>query len=424
MENRKSKIVNRKWIFACLALAFVCMNALADDGYSYLYWLVDETESAEQIPFAYATLTESSTGAAIDTLWANSYAESDKLGITAGYSPVGWGSDLGDYANSAYSFYVEIFGLNNESLGLSSTLSYLALYSSGYLGTGGIGTQATAAWEVSAFTVPEPTSGMLFLLGLAGLALRRKRGGHAGRVTLPCLLSLVASLLSFSLFGAANDTLIVFSTPGPDTYRDGTTVLDNECYALVWTAAGSTFGGLTGDGKCVCTADRLVAVAPIAENGRCPETVFEIDAELAKSFQGGTFALYLLDTRVRSAAGAVALAPFENGFPKVVNAYADAASCTGDGGKLVASSSLSLAKVGVLSEIASPVITSIQLKGAKIEIKTKGLSSAADYYVVGGADLKLRNVLKSERTSDDVFTVDADDAKSGFFSIKGTRKFE
>ena len=230
--------------------------------------------------------------------------------------------------------------------------------------------------------------------------------------------------MAATLFAAQNDTLIVFSTPGPDTYRDGTAVLDGESYALVWTANGSTFGGLTGEGKCVSSNDHLVAVAPIAEKGRCPETVFEIDAGLAKSFQGGTFALYLLDTRIRNAAGAVALAAFENGFPKVVNAYADAASCAGEGGKLVASSSLSLAEVGVLSEIAAPVITSIQLKGAKIEIKTKGLSAAADYYVVGGEDVKLREVIKSERTAEDIFTVDAADAQSGFFSIKGTRKFE
>ena len=138
--------------------------------------------------------------------------------------------------------------------------------------------------------------------------------------------------MAAALFAAENDTLIVFSTPGIDTYRDGTTVLDNECYALVWTSAGATFEGLTGDGKCVSSNDHLVAVAPIAEKGRCPETVFEIDAGLAKRFQGGTFALYLLDTRIRNAAGAVALAAFENGFPKVVNAYADAASCAGEGG--------------------------------------------------------------------------------------------
>ena len=230
--------------------------------------------------------------------------------------------------------------------------------------------------------------------------------------------------MAAALFAAENDTLIVFSTPGPDTYRDGSAVLDGESYALVWTAAGETFGGLTGDGKCVSANDRLVAVAPVAENGRCPETVFEIDAEVAKSFQGGTFALYLLDTRVRNAEGVVALASFENGFPKVVNAYADAAQCAGEGGELVATSALSLAEVGVLSKIDDPVITSIELKGAKIEIKTKDLSSAADYYVVGGADVKLLKVIKSERTAEDVFTVEAEDAKSGFFSIKGARKFE
>ena len=40
------------------------------------------------------------------------------------------------------------------------------------------------------------------------------------------------------------------------------------------------------------------AVAPLAKGGKCPETVFEIDADYAETLKGGSFALYLLDTRV------------------------------------------------------------------------------------------------------------------------------
>ena len=49
---------------------------------------------------------------------------------------------------------------------------------------------------------------------------------------------------AFALAFAATaelDTLITFSTKGPDTYLDGKTVMDGECYALVWTKNGAEF---------------------------------------------------------------------------------------------------------------------------------------------------------------------------------------
>ena len=44
-------------------------------------------------------------------------------------------------------------------------------------------------------------------------------------------------------FAGVDNVAITFSTPGPDAYRDGRTVLDGECYALVWTPTGASFGG-------------------------------------------------------------------------------------------------------------------------------------------------------------------------------------
>ena len=157
-----------------LALALVGMSALADNGYQYLYWYVDESMNYNSFPFAYATLVEGNSGATIDYRVANSYAESGELGLVAGYEPGSPATDIGAYIDSLSYFYVELFDANNLGLAISTSLTYSQLYSAGYLGTSGTGTQAEHPWVVSAFSIPEPTSGMLFLLGIAALSLRRK----------------------------------------------------------------------------------------------------------------------------------------------------------------------------------------------------------------------------------------------------------
>jgi len=113
-------------------------------------------------------------------------------------------------------------------------------------------------------------------------------------------VSLFTSTFSvLSAFAAATDTMITFSTKGPDKYADGTTVQDGECYALVWTKTGAAFAGITADGKAVDTENSAVLVAaPLAKGGRCPTVVFEIDAGLAEGCKGGAYGVYLLDTRL------------------------------------------------------------------------------------------------------------------------------
>ena len=69
--------------------------------------------------------------------------------------------------------------------------------------------------------------------------------------------------LAMASFAAVNDTLISFSTPGVDTYADGTAVRDGECYALVWSADG-VFEGLDVNGRPLDAADAVVLVAPVA----------------------------------------------------------------------------------------------------------------------------------------------------------------
>ena len=106
-----------------------------------------------------------------------------------------------------------------------------------------------------------------------------------------------AVLLAGVLFAGMNNVVIQFSTVGPDKYADGTTVMDGECYALVWTPTGSEFQGIDDKGE--AAGDSKVAVkAPIAVGGKCPNVQFQIDETYADvNYPGGTWGVYLLDTR-------------------------------------------------------------------------------------------------------------------------------
>ena len=91
--------------------------------------------------------------------------------------PVGQ-TAMGAGGPDGYDFCVELYGgADGETLlAVSETKSFADLQSLRCIGTDIKGVTGEGVWAVSGFhAVPEPTSGMLFLLGLASLALRRKR---------------------------------------------------------------------------------------------------------------------------------------------------------------------------------------------------------------------------------------------------------
>ena len=97
--------------------------------------------------------------------------------------------------------------------------------------------------------------------------------------------------------GNMQDKLARFSTPGPDRYADGTIVRDGECYALVWSPAGTAFYGFNADGTPVSPYDRVVLAGALAEGGKCRDAVFQIPAAEYEALKGGEWAVCLVDTR-------------------------------------------------------------------------------------------------------------------------------
>ena len=164
---------------ALLCAAAAATTVRAADTDAYLYWMVDVSENKDYA-FSYATIkvagsdtylsmyTENSTTASGTRLYGA--ADSGNLTTDAGFTGVG------GYSGST--FLVELWASGTGADGSDTrvawgSLAYSAL--SGYVYTE-MGQGGAKPYEVTASqVVPEPTSGLLALLGLAALALRRKQ---------------------------------------------------------------------------------------------------------------------------------------------------------------------------------------------------------------------------------------------------------
>ena len=142
-------------------------------------------------------------------------------------------------------------------------------------------------------------------------------GYAACRHLLAMVVMLAFAVLPNVSLASNQDKVARFSTPGPDCYADGTLVVDGECYALVWSPKGSTFAGFSADGTTVSSADRVVLAAPLAVNGRCRDSLFQISAEEYAELAGGVWAVCLVDTRMANGVPAGA----SNNAPLRVNRW-------------------------------------------------------------------------------------------------------
>ena len=149
--------------------AAVCGIALAED--SYLYWQINQQGAEKPIEFAYAQVKATKDGGDIYVGEAMGVTDVGKTAISAG--PIDSAFNMSAYGEgSGYSFVVELMNSELGVIGESATFSYADI--APYIWSP-MGQKGASAWTVTAFTVPEPTSGLLLLLGVAGLALRRKR---------------------------------------------------------------------------------------------------------------------------------------------------------------------------------------------------------------------------------------------------------
>ena len=186
-------------------------------------------------------------------------------------------------------------------------------------------------------------------------------------------------LLSAAVFAGANDLLIMFYTPGPDKYADGNVVLDGERYALVYTAANGT--------------QTSVLTVSIAKDGKCPPVLFSVDEkEVAEKYSGGSWGVYLLDTRdFATDAGGKTLSGLDaEGQPTVVNVKATVGDGIASAGGFESAASSTGVAAGTydLSSIPQPKVAGIKIDGANVIVTVKDTVPFVGYTLQSGADVK------------------------------------
>ena len=150
---------------------FAAMSAKGD---SFLYWMTDLSNTGNLYKDANTALLiakNDSQDAVIGAALIGDYQ--GESGLYHGTQRMASESiaNMGD----GWSFYVELYNGENWVGQSAADMSYVAAYKAGAIYQS-LDPNGLAQVTFTSFTnVPEPTSGVLMLLGLCGLALRRKR---------------------------------------------------------------------------------------------------------------------------------------------------------------------------------------------------------------------------------------------------------
>ena len=187
-------------------VAFVGVHAVHADDFQILWWQVGDADewdddvamqgvsvqlvngggytTAYDLGVDSARIRETSTGTYLKMLDPADLDDPTAASFTfdSSYVPTIWMADISDFASGSpeYKFVIELGNYESGTwsmLAVSEEASYTDLVQNQHIeGASGVDPQYVSAWMPTAYVVPEPTSGLLVLVGAALLALRRRRG--------------------------------------------------------------------------------------------------------------------------------------------------------------------------------------------------------------------------------------------------------
>lgn len=163
----KKFLVSVLWILACSV--FSVANAEM-----YLFWRISDDPGVDLDGLrAHIVVNQNGTMLGLSTYLSHDAEYPLQQSPTAFDAQWDVVARVGGYENA--SFFVELF---NDQGGVyqSDALTYSELLNYEYISSMVGMTLPSGTWDVKNFrVVPEPTSGLLLLIGVAGLALRRRK---------------------------------------------------------------------------------------------------------------------------------------------------------------------------------------------------------------------------------------------------------
>jgi hypothetical protein len=182
---------------------------------------------------------------------------------------------------------------------------------------------------------------------------------------------------------------LTFWTQGIDLYADGTQVLDNEQYALVYVTPGQSVGGFYTDGSLINTTNnQLLCKLPAALNGKCTEQQVQFYPSAITKAAGGKFVVVMLDTRVPSTEAKRTLGELVMGWG-VAGEASGVSSATTVLGEVASQQAARVSGNSQLSrDVGAPVISGIEVKGDKVVVTVKKVSPNANYELNATDDVK------------------------------------